>query len=29
MMEQMKAVREASQAAYDASSALHANIQVS
>jgi hypothetical protein len=29
MMEQMKVVREASQAAYDASSALQANVQVS
>ena len=29
MMEQMKVVREVSQAAYDASSALQANVQVS
>ena len=29
MMEQMKVVREASQAAYDASSALQTNVQVS
>ena len=29
MMEQVKANREASQAAYDASSALQSNIQVS
>ena len=29
MMEQMKVVREASEAAYDASSALQANVQVS
>ena len=29
MMEQMKVVREAGQAAYDASSALQANVQVS
>ena len=29
MMEQVKAVREASQAAYDASSALQSNVQVS
>ena len=28
MMEQMKVVREASQAAYDASSALQSNVQV-
>ena len=29
MMEQVKAIREASQAAYDASSALQSNVQVS
>ena len=29
MMEQMKVVHDASQAAYDASSTLHANVQVS
>ncbi len=29
MMEQVKVVREASQAAYDASSALQSNVQVS
>ena len=29
MMEKMKAVRDASQAAYDASSALQSNVQVS
>ena len=29
MMEQVKAIREASQAAYDASSALHSTVQVS
>ena len=28
-MEQVKAIREASQAAYDASSALQSNVQVS
>ena len=29
MMEQVKAIRDASQAAYDASSALQSNVQVS
>ena len=29
MMEQVKAIREASRAAYDASSALQSNVQVS